>query len=135
MRNRAFVILDVVFLGAAVVFAFGASDHGHLEPWMVILLLIGVGHCLAAACWISLPTTWKIIDWNVPISGQLKWCGAPEPSVDQCIERILEDGQDGIKHNARVLNWKRRVFISMFVMLAALIAMAVVLWVTLGTGA
>lgn len=130
-RDRSFALLEIVLLGAAIVFAFGASDHGHLEPWMVTLLLIAVGVCLGAACWITLPTGWKTTNWTVPLSGQLKWCDTTDPSVDQCIEKILADAQKGIEHNDRVLQWKRRALVATFAVLGTLIALAVIFWATL----
>lgn len=132
LRDRSFSLLEVVFLGAAIVLGFGASDRGRLTTWMVVLLLAGVFYCLAAACLISLPTRWQTTDWEVPRSGQLKWCDSPDPSVDQCVDRLLKEAQDGIAKNNGVLAWKRHLFISMFAALAVLIVLAVVFWATLG---
>ncbi len=99
---------------------------------MVILLLIGVAYCLAATCMILLPTGWKAPDWTIAHT-KPDWCGVPNRTVDQCIEQLILDAKDGIATNDRVLAWKRRWFVSTFAVLAILITLAVIFWVTFGT--
>ncbi|MFC8125433.1 hypothetical protein [Streptomyces sp. NPDC057302] len=134
LRDRSFALLEIVFLGAAIVFAFGASERGRLSPWMVILLLIALGHCMAVALYISLPSSWKITNWRAPWEGQQASCPCTSRTMNECMAELLADAKEGMAKNAAVLDRKRYALYSMFGVLAALLILAVIFWVTLGTG-
>lgn len=148
LRDRSLALLEIIFLGAAIVFAFGSSGHKGLRIWMVVLLLVALAYNMAAVYYISLPSKWQTTDWAIPWKGQQEKCSctvecscgsckAPCPcsprTINECMDALLGDVKAGTAKNDKVLLWKRRAFVSMFWTLAILIALAVIFWVTLGT--
>jgi hypothetical protein len=134
LRDRSLAVLEIVFLGASIIFAFGASTRGNLRPWMVILLLIGVGYNLAATAWIMRYGNWNAVsDWDVLVEAKNAKCACKAKSIDDCIEEFLKDGKVGLDENGDLLKRRRMIFESQFGVIAVLAALAVVFWVTLGS--
>lgn len=132
LRDRSLALLEIVFLGAAIVFAFGSSRQGSLAIWMVVLLLVALAYCMAAVYFIALPSKWQTTDWKGPQRGQQARCPCSSRTINECMQALLDDVDAGMAKNEVVLRWKRRSFVSMFWTLAALIVLAVIFWVTLG---
>lgn len=134
LRDRSFTLLEIVFLGAAIVLAFGASERGRLSLWMVILLLVALGYCMAATLYICLPSSWKTTNWQIPWERQVARCPCRSRNMNECMAELLTDAKAGMAKNAVVLKRKRYALISMFGALAALLGLSVIFWLTLGTG-
>lgn len=132
LRDRSLALLEIVFLGAAIVFSFGSSRNGSLTVWMVVLLLVALAYCMAAVYFISLPSKWQTTDWRIPRNGRQAKCSCASHTVNECMKELLDDVDAGMAKNDVVLHRKRRAFVSMFWMLATLIVLAVVFWMTLG---
>lgn len=99
---------------------------------MVVLLLVALAHCMAAVYFISFPSKWQTTDWTKPRSARQAKCSCTSRTMNECMKDLLDDVDDGVAKNDVVLRWKRRAFVSMFWMLAALIVLAVIFWMTLG---
>ena len=147
LRDRSLALLEIIFLGAAIVFGFGSSQPGSLKIWEVVLLLVALAYCMAAVYVISLPSKWQTTDWMIPWKGQKEKCSCtakcscgsckapcacPQMSMNDCMDTLLSEVEDGTSKNAVVLRWKRRAFVSMFWVLAILIALAIIFYATLG---
>lgn len=149
LRDRSLALLEIIFLGAAIVFAFGSSGHGSLRVWMVVLLLVALAYSMAAVYYISLPSKWQTTNWKIPWKGQQEKCSCtakcscgsckapcacPTRPMNECMDVLLSEVEAGTSKNEIVLARKRRAFVSMFGMLAILIALATIFWITLGAG-
>lgn len=144
LKDRSLALLEIIFLGASVVFGIGASSHGDLRLWMVILLLIALGYTLLTTLWIILPGTWHAVsDWDVllkattsPPHGQecrCTECATKSRTLDECLGQFLAEGKEASQANECITKYKRYLFVSQFVVLGTLIVLAVIFWGTLGS--
>ena len=140
LKDRSLAILEIIFLGTSIILAFGASSHGDLRPWMIILLLIGLGYSMASTALIMKSSkNWNgVSDWDVLIEAKGAKCACAEcdhrgKTIDECIEQLLAEGKEGISENSKIVKWKHAVLESEFGVLAILVILAVIFWVTLGS--
>ena len=133
LRDRSLALLEIIFLGVSIIFAFGSSSRGHLRVWMVILLLVGLVYSLGATLVILLPRTWSTVpEWQILSPAKSPKCSCQAKSIDECIEYFLKDAKAGFAQNDKLLAQKRHMLISEFIVLGVLISMAVIFWGTLG---
>lgn len=127
VRGRSMQLLQVIVVAESIAFSVMFGKDEPVAPWVVAMLLAALAASLSVAVYIAHPVS----DWEIP--GEMTM-GAKAyltgSQLEAHLERLTEEMERGRKHNRDVLGRRFKVFVRLLYFLAALLAAAVITYLS-----